>query len=317
MPFRILSLDGGGIKGTFAASVLAELERMTGKRLVEHFDLITGTSTGGIIALGLGLELSAADLLKFYSENGPTVFPCTGANRKLGFIGRIFSPRRPQTALKATLTKVFAEKRFGESSCRLVIPSYDCVSGSIHLFKTAHHDQYKQDYLESAVDVAMATSAAPTYFPAHTRKNGGAFIDGGIWANCPVMVGVIEATSILKADAQDVRVLSIGTTAEPFHVTEKQRRGSILSWGVNIIDLFMQAQMNAALGQVRVVTGNDPYRISDIVRPGRFGLDDANAINDLTALGITQARRHEQEVSRLFLSAPCERFEPCVRVSGS
>jgi patatin-like phospholipase/acyl hydrolase len=84
MSFRILSLDGGGIKGTFAASVLAEFERMTGKRLVEHFDLITGTSTGGIIEVGLGLGLSAADLLKFYSENGPTIFPCTGANRKLG-----------------------------------------------------------------------------------------------------------------------------------------------------------------------------------------------------------------------------------------
>src|SRR5262249_25639864 len=150
MSFRILSLDGGGIKGTFAASVLAELERMTGKRLVEHFDLITRPSTGGVTAPWLGLGIEGGAPFEIFLENGPTIVPCTGANRKLGFIGRIFSPRRPQTALKATLTKVFAEKRFGESSCRLVIPSYDCVSGSIHLFKTAHHDQYKQDYLESA-----------------------------------------------------------------------------------------------------------------------------------------------------------------------
>src|SRR5262249_40387630 len=73
--FRILSLDGGGIKGTFTASVLATWEKLTGLKLAEHFDLIAGTSTGGILALGLGMGLSADDILKFYVDRGPTVFP--------------------------------------------------------------------------------------------------------------------------------------------------------------------------------------------------------------------------------------------------
>src|SRR5712691_13468291 len=73
--FRIFSLDGGGIKETFSAAALAALEEATGKRCVEHFDLITGTSTGGIIAIGLGLELSAREIVEFYEEHGPDIFP--------------------------------------------------------------------------------------------------------------------------------------------------------------------------------------------------------------------------------------------------
>ena len=76
--FRILSLDGGGVKGTFTASFLAELERMTGKRVVDHFDLITGTSTGGIIAIALGLGVGTEAILGFYERDGPAIFPSTG-----------------------------------------------------------------------------------------------------------------------------------------------------------------------------------------------------------------------------------------------
>src|SRR5688572_19194246 len=74
-PFRILSLDGGGIKGTFTSAVLAGLEEMTHKRIIDHFDLITGTSTGGIIAVALGLGVPAADLLQLYVKEGPAIFP--------------------------------------------------------------------------------------------------------------------------------------------------------------------------------------------------------------------------------------------------
>src|SRR6516162_8324692 len=77
-PFRILSLDGGGIMGAFAASALATFERATGRRIVEHFDLITGTSTGGIIAVGLAMGASAAEICSFYETQGPNIFPAGG-----------------------------------------------------------------------------------------------------------------------------------------------------------------------------------------------------------------------------------------------
>src|SRR5215471_11025270 len=162
--FRILSLDGGGIKGAFSASVLATLEEDTGQGIAEHFDLITGTSTGGIIALGLGLGMSARDILKFYAESGATIFPSTSlVQRTRGAVRQLFKPKHSHTALRAALHGVFGERKFGESKSRLVIPTYDAIAGRIFLLKTAHHERFKYDINTPAVDVALATSAAPTY----------------------------------------------------------------------------------------------------------------------------------------------------------
>src|SRR6188474_3067968 len=92
--FRILALDGGGIKGTFTAAVLSEWERSTGLRIAEHFDLIAGTSTGGILAIGLGIGLSAAELLDFYERRGPVIFPTTGFGRKFWrSVHQVVSPK--------------------------------------------------------------------------------------------------------------------------------------------------------------------------------------------------------------------------------
>jgi hypothetical protein len=311
MAFRILSLDGGGIKGTFSASVLAELERMTGKRMVDYFDLITGTSTGGIIALALGLGLSARDVLDFYEHKGTSIFPTTGVHRRLKYVYRFLGPQRNQRALREAVATVFGERSLGESSCRLLIPSYDGNSGRIHLFKTAHHPSYKQDYLKSAAEVALATSAAPTYFPAFTGTNGTAFLDGGIWANCPAMIGAIEAISVLKKDPTELEVLSVGTTGEPFHISARRRTGAFLFWNKGIVDLLLNAQADSIIGQVGILTGRSPLRVNAIVSPGRFGMDDATAIKDLVALGIREARVSEAEVSRRFLSVRAARFEPC------
>jgi patatin-like phospholipase/acyl hydrolase len=130
--FRILSLDGGGIKGAFSASVLAQLEQDTGHRVAKHFDLITGTSTGGIIAIGLGLGISAREIRDFYAERGPTIFPGTSLVQRARAILRwLRAPKHSHTVLRAALEEVFGSRRFGESKCRLVIPTYDAIGGRI------------------------------------------------------------------------------------------------------------------------------------------------------------------------------------------
>jgi len=198
--FRILSLDGGGIKGAFTASVVAALEDATGKSLSDYFDLITGTSTGGIIAIGLGLGLSAKDIVTFYSKSGPTIFPTTSlVTGPRALLRWLFGPKYSHDVLKAAIRGVLGVRKFGESKCRLVIPTYDANAGRIFLLKTAHQERFKFDYQAPAVDVALATSAAPTYFQAapFPMHQGASYVDGGVWANCPALVGVIEAVSFL------------------------------------------------------------------------------------------------------------------------
>lgn len=174
---RILAIDGGGIKGVFPASFLAALEEtLRLDNLGSYFDLIVGTSTGGIIALALGMGISGKGVLSFYEEHGPAIF--SGSRRLRGY-SSWFRPKYDPSPLRTALKTVFGEKRLGDSTRRLVIPSLDIAKGEVHIWKTAHHPRFQTDYRASMVDVALATAAAPTYFPTHRLASGIPLVDGG------------------------------------------------------------------------------------------------------------------------------------------
>jgi uncharacterized protein len=311
--FRILSLDGGGIKGTFSAAFLAGIEEMTDKKIADHFDLITGTSTGGIIAIALAMGISAADVLNFYQQQGPKIFPSTGIHRRiLSMIRWGFASKYSTHPLRVALEGVLGELRLGEAKRRLVIPSFNADNGDVYLYKTAHHERFKQDYKVHAVDVALSTAAAPTYFPVFSARNGMSLIDGGIWANCPATVGLIEAIAYLDKQPKDIEILSVGTTSSPFSVSRRRRSifGGLLLWNKGIVDLQMQAQVASALAQAKVLTGGKILRIDVPAQPGRFSMDDSRCIDQLVALGKTEARHREHEISNKFLDAPADSFTP-------
>ena len=158
---RILSLCGGGLSGAFSAAFLRDLERNSGKRLVDHFDLITGTSTGGIIALGLGLGISASQLYDFYRDKGSTIFP-QSITKGLRWLHR---SKYSSDALQRELQSVFGDRLLSESEVPLVIPSFNLGMNQVRLFKTRHNDRFEIDHKIPAWKIARATSAAPTYLP--------------------------------------------------------------------------------------------------------------------------------------------------------
>ncbi|MEQ1828698.1 MAG: CBASS cGAMP-activated phospholipase [Pirellula sp.] len=315
--YRILSLDGGGVKGAYTSSVLCTLEAISGKSIREHFDLITGTSTGGIIAIAIGLGVPLTDIVDLYVKKGPVIFPTASAGIRgmvVSFCRHALRPKHSQKILEESIHQVLGDRTFGESSNRLVIPAFNAVNGSIQLFKTAHSDAYRMDYKLTAKSVALSTSAAPTYYSAFTDAAGRSFLDGGVWANCPAMVGLVEATTALNWPIDQIDVLSIGTTSEPFDVNEKRRKGGLLRWNKGIVDLLQEAQVCGTLGLAWAMTRQRMVRIDAVTRPGRFSLDDAREVSDLKALGENSARQHAEKISRQFLSIPAEPFEPCHRL---
>ena len=197
--FRILSFDGGGIRGIFPAAVLADLESSLGGAIADHFDLAAGTSTGGIVALGLGAGKTAAEIRDLYLHRGPQIFPPVwdnvfGRAWKLARnnILNIGFHRYNRFTLERALQEFLGERLLGELKLRHVIPAFDGRFSEVFLFKTRHHDDYKRDWRVKMVDVAMATSAAPTIYRA-LDTGGYRFIDGGIWANNPLMLAIVEA----------------------------------------------------------------------------------------------------------------------------
>jgi patatin-like phospholipase/acyl hydrolase len=314
-PFRILSLDGGGIMGAFAASALASFERVTGRRVVDHFDLITGTSTGGILAIGLAMGASAEELLRFYETEGPRIFPRRiGARGWVERLGDVFRPKFSDEALRTAIQAVVGDRPLREARTRLVIPSYDVNTGKIYLFKTPHHPGYAHHGDLPALDAALATSAAPTYFPAHTIAGRGTFIDGGLWANCPAMVGVVEAMDFLDQARERIRMLSISTTSYPFRLDNPDQLRGLAGWAPKLLDTFMFGQAQSAVSMAFCLLKRGLFhRIDYLVPPKTFAMDNAACAGQLAAMGrqIAELNENMRVVRESFLDGnPIEPFRP-------
>ncbi len=309
MTRKILSIDGGGIKGVFPASFLSVIEETTGKKISDYFDLIVGTSTGGIIALGLGMGFSAKEILGFYEELGPEVFQ---GNRFVRMLRSIGISKYDNVALRKALERKFADKRLGESKNRLVIPSLNLETGEVHVYKTSHHQRFQRDYKEKVVDVALATSAAPTYFPTYSSDSGIPLVDGGLWANNPVGLAVVEAIGVLEWPRDQIKVLSIGCTTEPLNIKLARRFSMGMAyWGFRVADLFMSAQSSASFGTAQLLAGHtNVTRISPSVANGKFGLDVIKGMESLKGLGDSEARKALPNIESFFT----DKVEPFVPI---
>jgi patatin-like phospholipase/acyl hydrolase len=228
--FRILSIDGGGIRGIIPAKVLCELERelkekYPDKQLYEHFDLICGTSTGAILAIAIALGISAADILKFYKENAQLIFPKwflkVLPRKSRAIITSIYSNKELRKKLETIYTAANEGKIpiMHDLKTKVCVPVFNGNDGQINVIKTRHHEGYFRDYKLPAHEVALASASAPIYFPPHSfsfsNEHGAGtninMIDGGIFANNPSLIGILEATEKLNHDFSQVRLLSLGT----------------------------------------------------------------------------------------------------------
>jgi patatin-like phospholipase/acyl hydrolase len=212
-----------------------------------------------------------------------------------------YRPARLETALK----EVFGERLLGESRVPLVVPSYNLGDNAVYLFKTPHHPRLRRDHRVPMWAVAMATAAAPTFFPAarlpDTRVR---LIDGGVWANNPSVVGVVEAHSMFGAALDGVRVLSIGTTENTATRPSRLDNAGLIRWlrGPSVVEVLMRAQSAGAVGQVEHLVGRDNAHRLDAPAPADLAALDRCDADDL----IGKASHH----SRLFSPTFAQAFQP-------
>jgi predicted acylesterase/phospholipase RssA len=307
--FCILSIDGGGIRGIFPAAVLAGLERefTGGRSIASYFDLIAGTSTGGILALGLGAGYTAADLLDLYVKRGNEIFPEPSTT----VTGRVKSWWRPKhhylqyhyerDALEKVLTDKLGDRLFGDSKSRLCIPAFEGKHSEVFIFKTPHHPDYKFDRFERMVTVGLATSAAPTYFRP-LQHGGYTLVDGGVWANNPTMLAVVEALICFDVGREQIDVLSLGCGDDPYVVSQAQiDQGGKLAWS-DVIFAAMRLQSLAAVNQSRLLLGPPSViRIDAPTGEQAIALDDwRRAVNGAARRGAAGPRKRRSQDKRAF-----------------
>lgn len=209
--FKVLALSGGGIRGLFSAEVITKLEEIRSVRFLDHFDLICGTSIGGIVALGLAAGIEPRVIAQNLRDHGEEIFPDrSGFFGIPAFLKNTFSANYDVEPLKSLLTDIFEDRCLKDLKTRVLITAVNYSTGEPKVFKTPHLPRYLNEHNLSLVDVALATSAAPTYFPIHTIDDQ-RFVDGGLIGNSPVYFGLHEAVYSLKIKPEQVSVLSIGT----------------------------------------------------------------------------------------------------------
>lgn len=224
-PFRILSLAGGGFLGLYTANVLAELEAWNGQPLGRRFDLIAGTSVGGILALALAFEIPMANVVKLFVEHGQTIFSSRGlpgsrVGRLLDLTRQVMGPKYTGNALHKALRAELGERTLADALHRVVVPAVDVSRSLTKVFKTPHSQASRGDAHLKAMDIAMATSAAPAYFPS-VKVEDRLYADGGLFAVAPDQVALHEAEHFLGISPRQVRMLSIGTATTGYQPETK------------------------------------------------------------------------------------------------
>jgi patatin-like phospholipase/acyl hydrolase len=286
---RILSLDGGGIRGLVTCRWLSGVEDAllaAGKPgLTKSFDLLAGSSTGAIVAAGLAIGLSPAAIAEMYREHRHTIFPGI-ANRLWSRAGRFLSegpsaPKYDAKGLEKVLRRVFGDARLGQVKLPLLVTGYDTISRTPVIFKS-----FKPEHQELLLwEVCRASSAAPTYFPAHGMKIEGkacALIDGGVVANNPTACAIAEA---LRKDAradqpQDLVVLSVGTGARTRSIDLKSaREWGALEWAVPIIDVLFDGNSDSVDYIARHLVGDSYFRLQAELAIGMDDMDDVSETN--------------------------------------
>ena len=297
---KVLAIDGGGIRGIIPAFILGEIQNRLKRDLCEVFDLIAGTSTGGIIALGIGTRsnsgqpYSPQELLDLYVQNGPAIF----RKHFLTPVRQLFLPKYSPAALETVLERYFQAMELSAALTPLLISSYD-LQGQVPFFFKSHRIAQDPAYNFKLTSIARATSAAPTFFsPAHLISGSHEFalVDGGVFVNNPAMAAYAEART-LYPDAKEMIVLSVGTGDRQDQIRYAQaKKWGLLGWARQIVPVFMDSVSEAVDYELKTMPGCAYHRLQVSPLEGASAeMDDADPENIKQLQNV--AARYVEEIA--------------------
>lgn len=304
----ILSIDGGGIRGIVPATFLIEFEKRTGKPICELFDLIAGTSTGGILAATLTLpgspgkpKYSAEQVLSAYFEHGGTVFH-KSLLRSVTTLGGLVRPIYSPDKLEAMLEQYLGNERLHTTLTEILVTAYDMASSTPWFFKTSfakHHRAPADDPL--LTQVVRATTAVPAYFPPFMME-GHCMVDGGVFASNPALCAYAQARNMYPEE-EEFLVVSLGTGLQVHkRLCPEMENWGIVDWAIPIIDVMLNSSSETVNYQMRALNGIKNYvRFQVQLDENAGGMDDTSEknIRMLDTLAQKAVKQHSAAIDRL------------------
>jgi uncharacterized protein len=315
MATTILSIDGGGIRGIIPAVVLAEIERRLDSPTASLFDVIAGTSTGGLIALALTRpgddgrpRLSADDVVALYEQNGARIFP----HEVFGRLRQLVDEKYSDKGLNEVLDEQLGDARLKDALTDVIVTAYDLGRRQPVFFRSARARLDPEPYDFAMRDVARATAAAPTYFepavvdvPPPEPDLG--LIDGGVFATNPGMCAFVDAYAG-QAQVDQTLLVSLGTGSltRPISVDDAKGWG-LARWAPHILDVVFDGVSDTVDYQLTQVLGGNYYRLQTALTKANDDMDDASRENiaNLKREGLDLVARESAKLDEI-----CERLAP-------
>ncbi|MCY4567924.1 MAG: CBASS cGAMP-activated phospholipase [Candidatus Poribacteria bacterium] len=290
--FHILALDGGGTRGIYTAQLLAKIEQVFGTRIRTRFDLIAGTSTGAIIAGAAVSDIPMTEIVELFETETPYIF------RRRWYRIPLFLSKYPDQKLAEIIAKHLPATPLGEIASPLIITSSEIAKSEVHIFRS-NYGCRDSEIAPTGKDVnlrdaILASCAAPTFF---APKSVGNFLlaDGGLWANNPSTVAFTEALSAFGKEAQEIRMLSVGTGHSVNMYRNRRGWGFITGWGgAKLTSYVMTLQSQASANTTKLLLQENYLRINPEI--DFWELDTLTQLDNLKSLAARDFEKYAEEI---------------------
>jgi uncharacterized protein len=300
---KVLCIDGGGIRGVFALSILKALEEDVGHPVSKLFHIVSGTSTGSIIATSVILEMPMKDVLESYEKYGKKIFI---HQAKVGLFKSVYSDK----FLRKFLKQAFGDQKLSDIHKPLLIPAVDLSHGNPYVHRSNYGHPEAEHYLVELWDAVLSSCSAPVYFPPNNINNEYLSIDGGLWANNPSLVCMTEALHYFQVKMEDLKILSIGTGKQKINFPiEKDKQWGIKKWlpfqlptmkvTPKLLDLALHLSSESVSYHCQLLLGHNYLRLNEDLG-GEVPFDELESVQDLIKLGKRVYSEKREDV-RTFL----------------
>jgi uncharacterized protein len=300
---KILGIDGGGIRGVFAISILKAMEDAYQTRVSDHFDLVAGTSTGSIIAAATALDSDMDTLLEQYLQYGEKIFI---KEAKVGLFKSIYSDR----SLRSLLKKSFGDRELKDVSKPLLIPTVDLTHGRPYVHRSHVPDELGNVSIK-VWDAVLSSCSAPIYFPPNNIGNKYLSIDGGLWANNPSLVCLTDALHYFNENLESIHILSLGTGKQniDFSIDGSEKEWGIKHWlpfqlpslkiTPKLLDLALDISSESVSYHCKLLLGNNYFRINKELGE-EMPFDDVEFMDRLIQLGKEAFEENSVEIENFL-----------------
>ena len=294
--FHILAIDGGGVRGIYPAHVLAKLEQTRGKSVADCFDLIAGTSTGSIVAGAAAADVEMKKVVDLFEGEAASVFP------KRSFSKGMFSSKYSHEPLAEVIRSCVPHLRLGQVSTPLLITSSNISAGGVHVFKSGYlkklGEPYTRDGSVLLADAILASCAAPTYFDPNQVRDS-LLADGGLWANNPSIIALVEAVSKFRQPIEQIHVLSIGTGHSSSFYRQRKLWGLLTGWGrQKLVSYVLDLQSQASTNMTKLLLGDRHVRLDPKIET--WQLDDVESMETMKAIADRDFTHRSQEINEIL-----------------